>query len=212
MIADYLHAARRALVGVGLGLALFATPASADTVSLTLTADPNDGTLNTIVLPGQTIYVYDLFMPVEEFTIASGDTVDLDLTLTSLLTVPAGDQFVGFNLEPRDPAGATDIEATGTMQFSGPDAPVGVLPAGFSGLFSLVIFQDDAAAFSFDGLLASATWTYTGPPLTFDEVSISFQVTAVPVPAALPLFASGLGLMGFLGHRRKRKAATAVAA
>lgn len=30
--------------------------------------------------------------------------------------------------------------------------------------------------------------------------------SAVPLPAALPLFASGLGLIGFLAHRRKRKA------
>ena len=31
-------------------------------------------------------------------------------------------------------------------------------------------------------------------------------VTAVPLPAALPLFAGGLGLMGLMGWRRKRKA------
>ncbi len=33
--------------------------------------------------------------------------------------------------------------------------------------------------------------------------------TAVPLPAALPLLAGGLGLMGFMGWRRKRKAAAA---
>jgi len=32
-----------------------------------------------------------------------------------------------------------------------------------------------------------------------------WTVTAVPIPAALPLFATGLGLMGLLGWRRKRK-------
>lgn len=34
-------------------------------------------------------------------------------------------------------------------------------------------------------------------------------VSPVPVPAALPLFGSGLAIMGFIGWRRKRKLATA---
>jgi hypothetical protein len=35
------------------------------------------------------------------------------------------------------------------------------------------------------------------------------QVSAVPLPAALPLFATGLGALGLLGWRRKRKAGAA---
>jgi hypothetical protein len=41
----------------------------------------------------------------------------------------------------------------------------------------------------------------TTEPIQFSSLS------AVPLPTALPLFASGLGVMGFLGWRRKRKAA-----
>ena len=37
-------------------------------------------------------------------------------------------------------------------------------------------------------------------------------VSATPLPAALPLFASGLGALGLLGWRRKRKNAAALAA
>jgi len=69
---------------------------------------------------------------------------------------------------------------------------------------------------SFTGLgnrssgLGAGTWT-TAPD--FDAVMASISGTtaaaAVPVPAALPLFASGLGVMGLLGWRRKRKAALA---
>jgi hypothetical protein len=47
-----------------------------------------------------------------------------------------------------------------------------------------------------------------------DNVSVVNEgVSATPIPGALPLFASGLGAMGFFGWRRKRKipAATATA-
>jgi hypothetical protein len=50
--------------------------------------------------------------------------------------------------------------------------------------------------------------------LHFDDVSVD-QVTvgaATPLPAALPLFATGLGALGLLGWRRKRKNAAALAA
>jgi hypothetical protein len=38
------------------------------------------------------------------------------------------------------------------------------------------------------------------------------EVTTTPLPAALPLFAIGLGAMGLLGWCRKRKNAAALAA
>ncbi len=40
-------------------------------------------------------------------------------------------------------------------------------------------------------------------------LSASVSASPVPVPAALPLLASGLGALGFIGWRRKRKAAAA---
>jgi hypothetical protein len=42
----------------------------------------------------------------------------------------------------------------------------------------------------------------------FDDV----QISESPLPAALPLFASGLGALGFIGWRRKRKMAARFAA
>lgn len=53
---------------------------------------------------------------------------------------------------------------------------------------------------------------------TFDFTAVDGNVTAgidlstTPIPAALPLFASGLGAMGLFGWRRKRKHTTAIAA
>jgi hypothetical protein len=37
-------------------------------------------------------------------------------------------------------------------------------------------------------------------------------MTATPVPAALPLFAGGLGVIGMFARRRKQKNAAAIAA
>ena len=46
-------------------------------------------------------------------------------------------------------------------------------------------------------------------PGTVDITHGASDVSATPLPAALPLFATGLGAMGFLGWRRKRKAQAA---
>ena len=50
----------------------------------------------------------------------------------------------------------------------------------------------------------AATLQFAVDPTAFDAV-------ATPLPAALPLFATGLGALGLLGWRRKRKAAALAA-
>jgi hypothetical protein len=62
----------------------------------------------------------------------------------------------------------------------------------------------------------------SGPPWTWADEFVGIQtgavyaefarVSATPLPAALPLFATGLGGLGLLGWRRKRKNATAIVA
>ena len=51
----------------------------------------------------------------------------------------------------------------------------------------------------------------TGGSFTMDKLSTVSAISTTPVPAALPLFASGLGVLGLLGWRRKKKAAAPVA-
>jgi len=46
----------------------------------------------------------------------------------------------------------------------------------------------------------------TNPDNTLGGFIDTVSVSAVPIPAALPLFAGGLGLLGLLGWRRKRNA------
>jgi hypothetical protein len=47
---------------------------------------------------------------------------------------------------------------------------------------------------------------------TGDLLSQSIPVSSTPIPDALPLFATGVGLIGMLGWWRKRKGAAAIAA
>lgn len=66
--------------------------------------------------------------------------------------------------------------------------------------------------FNFDFLVQLNRCDETGCLTVVDTGDIfgtSALVSAVPVPAALPLFGTGLAIMGFLGWRRKSKAAAA---
>jgi len=52
---------------------------------------------------------------------------------------------------------------------------------------------------------------YNVGPISMSSDAV-LTVSETPLPAALPLFASGLGALGLLGWRRKRKHAAAIAA
>jgi hypothetical protein len=78
-------------------------------------------------------------------------------------------------------------------------------------------FFSGAPGWSFDPL-ADDTYIITlslfgpqGENLGAIEEIVIAGAGAAPIPAALPLFASGLGLLGFAAHRRKRNKARAVA-
>ena len=63
----------------------------------------------------------------------------------------------------------------------------------------------------FTNLNSLVVWGLMGDGyLALDNIDVTFgRVAETPIPGALPLFASAVGLGGFLGYRRKRKAAMA---
>jgi len=74
-----------------------------------------------------------------------------------------------------------------------------------------VLFADAHDSGNSNGLIEVGTTTVnqiSGNPqgLTFDLVPVTdtIGIAETPLPAALPLFATGLGAMGLLGWRRKR--------
>jgi hypothetical protein len=84
--------------------------------------------------------------------------------------------------------------------------PSGISLAGF-------LVQNTATGLEFrlNSLVPQYIWTgktAAGAPSSITSTTITFNPipTATPLPAALPLFATGIGGLGFLGWRRKRKA------
>jgi hypothetical protein len=63
-------------------------------------------------------------------------------------------------------------------------------------------------AVSIDGYCGAPTSAYLKGPggIVQSDVSLGGSPVTTPLPAALPLFSAGLGALGLLGWRRKRKA------
>jgi hypothetical protein len=76
---------------------------------------------------------------------------------------------------------------------------------------TLQLFDITKWAFATDGTPIALSY-FADIPGVQGTLSIDFVGTATPLPGALPLFASGLGVVGFLAKRRKRKRAVALAA
>jgi hypothetical protein len=96
--------------------------------------------------------------------------------------------------------GEADIAINASTIFgSGPSVVDGSGYLTNNGVSALSIEPNNEFAFYFDDLFA--------PPSSWFEGT--WTVSQTPIPAALPLFATGLGGLGLLGWRRKRKQATA---
>jgi hypothetical protein len=94
----------------------------------------------------------------------------------------------------------------------------------FSGLSGFLLFEAFASPNQFLCFGAVGECTSSGSAIALfaggqtvsaaqsGNTLIGTAVTATPLPAALPLFATGLAMTGLLGWRKKRKAAAALAA
>lgn len=87
-----------------------------------------------------------------------------------------------------------------------------VSSTGSTGYGSLVSFLIPAALFQGSNVFEVVVQNdpFDGPNPT--GLLVSADVSGVPLPAALPLFASGIGALGLLGWRRKKRKPVALAA
>jgi hypothetical protein len=138
---------------------------------------------------------------------ASG-TFTLDSTTNTLLdlsvTTTAGSVLVGFSYSTT----ATPLLYCGTVcqyyfyTYSQGQASVLVIDlVNYPSLINPTLVADGG---SFEQLMQP-----TGSLYRYTASGEIVPVSTTPLPAALPLFASGLGALGLLGWRRKRKAQAA---
>jgi hypothetical protein len=175
-----------------------------------------------------TIYVFDT--PVSGAALPSG-SVDLDVAgsnATFTVTLPTGFALSEFALDLT--AGGTVnagayVVTTGSTTFGNAGktwpkfGPFNTILTPSSGNFgNSLTFTVSNYAGIFDELVTNTTYfpALTGVPIWFvavftnnsgvGGVVASDAVEETPLPAALPLFAGGLGTFALLGWRRKRKA------
>jgi hypothetical protein len=91
------------------------------------------------------------------------------------------------------------FSASGTLTVIGSNGATQALYGGDFGTATLL---------GFVGLTSFTLRCEAGCQATVDNIVFS-ELSTVPLPAALPLFATGLGALGLLGWRRKRKAKAA---
>jgi hypothetical protein len=126
-----------------------------------------------------------------------------------------------FTLSFTSPSNSSDTQAF-ALDITQPTNPPGDNVAGISnvtlanlGPFSLngitvsdIKFQLAAGS---DGSYNGSTWSDPENDTSTLLITADFAPTATPLPAALPLFAGGLGMIGLLGRRKKRKTANIAA-
>jgi hypothetical protein len=141
-----------------------------------------------------------------EFTWTGGN-----LTIEEML----GNNGIGHNINVELGLATDTVNANGTLSSALYSTTI-AYQSGPTTSPTYIIDDVDLAAgtYSLDTYLGTcATGDCSGGTSTDPQYQVLFSpVSATPLPAALPLFASGLGIVGFVARRRKRKDAAAVAA
>jgi hypothetical protein len=167
-----------------------------------------------------TYYTYNYMGP--DFTVVGGAYTTSDNVSGSVtLTQPLGDDFSGpissilYAFSFSDGVQTISSSTPGVYLFPGEDN----FETGLSGGITSWAFEMNITGAPPQSFIATTTGddsveTDSGASGAFvlELGDWSYPATATPLPAALPLFATGLGALGLFGGRRKRKASDAIAA
>lgn len=128
------------------------------------------------------------------FGLSANPTLSGDVVIDT--TKSDGTAFIGINW------------VTGSHTFTLSDIDIAHSDVTYSG----GNFQNFALEFSFGNYFFSNNTVSIDDGTHLIACNDCVSISSTPIPAALPLFASGLGAMGLLGWRRKRKNIAAIAA
>jgi hypothetical protein len=202
-------------LGVAMAAATFglSTGASASTLTFSLTQDHCTGTCGTAPFGSVTVSsisstevsVTETLNAGESFRdTGAGDPILFDLTgnpaisSLSVTGLPSGYSFASSAPGSQDGSGSweygVDCSSCGTGTTLSFDITLasGITPSSF-------IQNGNSLFFASDIMGTNGNTGDVGAP----------NVSATPLPAALPLFIGGLGMMGLFGRRRKREASVA---
>ena len=183
--------------------------AAAFVVFLAIAPGARAATINYVFEPGSTITVEEANSPYTNYT----EQITGSFTFnTSNNTISAVEVTLSGSPSYFAPNPITFLYTFSAFNFG--NQAFGFAYAGTDDDFSYLIVLD------FGGLGGASSPLYGGAFYNGQGNNNAFarsasggvEVSATPLPAALPLFATGLGAMGLLGWRRKRKNAAAIAA
>lgn len=126
----------------------------------------------------------------------TGNTRFGNVSFSKYLVSSASSSFVEFVVDVPTPNGA-------------PVIIIELAPDFFSSVGVNDEFNDDFTGYTIALAECTVNDCVESDEIALDLFGTATSVAAVPVPAALPLFGTGLAIMGFLGWRRKSKAAAA---
>jgi len=139
-----------------------------------------------------------LLAGVTDFLLPSGGPLDLFSHIGTTAPVGSSANLLAFTSSVDAANGQNTFPGTSNAPTLNPD-----LTSGSSSKDSDLLIASLAAPYSmterFDFTLGAGT------TVNFSASTILTPAPVIPLPAALPLFATGLGALGLLGWRRKRK-------
>jgi hypothetical protein len=199
-------------------------PAAAVTVTGTYTNDGDAGNQATgtgpfVLTSTASTYSYIHFIPDQTFNFNQIQLIGATFTDTSggagggsprLQTVLSSGDFFSTYLGP-PPSFNDPNPVTFTAAYSGTNLNNGTNNTGFQNSGSYQPFDSFFSTYGgitvtdFYFIVDSGWFTNGTQSLILDSINVEIAASEVPIPAALPLFVSGIGVLGFVARRRKRK-------